>query len=209
MGSDIYGSFQKQTLPGIWVDIETEYKFNRHYQFFAFIGDVRNGYGFAGIKTGEPIKSPLAHRDLPGEIKKLNEEYENYGQYVDDCTYYGEYSRSHFLLKEYLESLNTLGNITKTCIISKEDHLEWSKTSVLESGLRKEPECSTFGGIYGKDILVVNDNAVELNEYTSYTHVRIEYEINLKDEFQYFTDEVNRLIEVHGTDQIRFVYGFD
>ena len=46
MGSDIYGSFQKQTLSGIWVDIETEYGFNRHYQFFAFIGDVRNGYGF-------------------------------------------------------------------------------------------------------------------------------------------------------------------
>ena len=42
-----------------------------------------------------------------------------------------------------------------------------------------------------------------------HTHVRIEYEINLKEEFQYFTDEVNRLIEVHGTDQIRFVYGFD
>lgn len=209
MGSDIYGSFQKQTLPGIWLNIETEYEFNRHYQFFAFIGDVRNGYGFAGIKTGEPIKSPLAHRGLPDEIKKLNEEYENYGQYNDDCVYYGEYSRSHFLLKEYLENLNTFGNITKTCIISKEDHLEWSKRPVLESGLRKEPECSYCGGISGKDILVVNDNAVELNEYTSYTHVRIEYEINLKEEFQYFTDEVNRLIEVHGTDQIRFVYGFD
>ena len=56
MGTDISGKFQKQINPGVWVDIETKYNFSRDYQLFAFIGNVRNGFTFGGVVTGQVIR---------------------------------------------------------------------------------------------------------------------------------------------------------
>ena len=37
----------------------------RNYNLFAFIGDVRNGFGFAGVVTGNRIEPQFPHRDFP------------------------------------------------------------------------------------------------------------------------------------------------
>jgi hypothetical protein len=44
---------------------------NRNYTLFAALSDVRNGYGFAGIPTGEPIPSSVAAgRGLPADLAR-------------------------------------------------------------------------------------------------------------------------------------------
>lgn len=57
MGTDIHGVFQRRNPETKqWEDIPHKYEMNRHYQLFAMLAGVRNGTGFAGVKTGEPVK---------------------------------------------------------------------------------------------------------------------------------------------------------
>ena len=203
MGTDINGKFQKQINPGVWVDIETKYKFSRHYQLFAFIGGVRNGYGFVGTTTGQYVNPLAANRGLPSDIVDHAK--------LDDCDYYfGDHSLSWFHVNEYLERILKEEKVLRTGFISKQAYLEWQKVPVMDSGLRASPSnCSISGGILGKNIITINDNSKEIQDNPHFTHIRIEYEIDLAEEFQYFTDEIKRLIDIHKTDQIRFVFGFD
>jgi hypothetical protein len=105
MGSDIYGVFQKQTLPGIWLNIETEYEFNRHYLLFAFIGNVNNGSGSLGYKIGQVINSPLAGKGLPHDIhfSENKDGYDHHEYYSFINPYNGSYS--WFSVNEYLDAL--------------------------------------------------------------------------------------------------------
>lgn len=71
----------------------------RDYDFFAIVGDVRNGYGFGGCPTGEafaPIGKGRSFYDLPFDAN----EDEDGGE---DSLDYGEHSRSWVTLKELLE----------------------------------------------------------------------------------------------------------
>ena len=57
MGTDIHGKFQKRNArTSDWEEVDTDYDFNRHYQLFAVLADVRNGYGFAGISSGDEVQ---------------------------------------------------------------------------------------------------------------------------------------------------------
>lgn len=58
MGTDIHCVFQKKCPEG-WEDIESEYEEGRHYTLFAWLGDVRNGFGVAGVKTHTEL-APLS-----------------------------------------------------------------------------------------------------------------------------------------------------
>lgn len=208
MGSDIYGVFQKQTLPGIWLNIETEYAFNCHYLFFAFIGDVRNGYGSLGCKVGQVINSLLANKGLPDDMcVSENKDGYAHNEYYPFINPYNS-SYSWFLVNEYLDALNDQTPVIGFGLITKHNYLKWLEEPVLESGLRTRPRCTLYADRFPKGTIIVNDNLVEIQNSPNYEYVRVEYLLFLKEEFQYFTDEVNRLIEVHGTDQIRFVYGF-
>ncbi len=67
MGTDVHAVAQiKKKGAHPWQTVPLEgWNQNRHYFLFAWIGNVRNGFGFAGIPTGEPI-TPLSDcRGLP------------------------------------------------------------------------------------------------------------------------------------------------
>jgi hypothetical protein len=53
---------------------------NRNYMLFAVLADVRNGYGFAGVKTHEPVKPLFADRGVPAnastEYKQIVAEWD-------------------------------------------------------------------------------------------------------------------------------------
>lgn len=204
MGSDIQGVFQKQTLPGIWVNIETEYKFKRHYLLFGFIGGVRNGESALGYTAGQVIDSPLANRGLPDDMREID-------SYNYPYSFINPYNTNYswFLVSEYLDSLSVISSTIRTSVITKEDYVVWVKSPVLESGLRLHPNCNVYSAELLKEATIVNDNLIEIQNTPAHTHVKIEYEVDLKEEFKYFTNEMKRLIQVHSTDKIRFVYGFD
>lgn len=206
MGSDIYGVFQKQTLPGVWNKIDTKYKFLRHYLLFNFIGDVLNEEGALGHVGGPAIDAPLAKRGLPDDLKEFDNQDGKYRVHSFITPYHGLYS--WFFVNEYLSALSVAPAAVRTCVISKEDYAAWLTWPVRDSGLRDHPDCRIYNVDRLKDAVVINDDSFEIQNTPGYTHVRVKYEIDLKEEFEYFTDEINRLIRVHGTDQIRFVYGF-
>ena len=67
MGTDIHGVWQKKVGES-WEDVESEYNQERHYYLFAWLGNVRNGFGFAGTPTHEPVASMTDCRGLPDDF---------------------------------------------------------------------------------------------------------------------------------------------
>lgn len=56
---------------------------NRNYDLFAILADVRNGTGFAGVKTGEPFNFISEPKGYPDDIsKELRHDIE--GEYNED-----------------------------------------------------------------------------------------------------------------------------
>lgn len=194
-------------MPGIWINVDTECVLYRHYRFFSFIGNVRNGHGALGSKTGQVINSPLADKGLPDDMRALIDESGYHRSYRFINPYNGDYS--WFLANEYLDALSKQENVIGFSLIAKKDYCKWLEEPVLQSGLRATPDCPRYFDRFPKSIIVVNDNLVEIQNTPDYEYVRVEYEIDLKEEFEYFTNEIKRLMRVHETDQIRFVYGFD
>jgi len=80
---------------GEWLSADELYD-GRNYNLFAILANVRNGRGFAGIKTGEgfnPISEPRGiPEDVSAEVAKIIEQW--------DCD---GHSHSHHTLRQLLE----------------------------------------------------------------------------------------------------------
>lgn len=212
MGTDVHSVFQKKTPAG-WEDVESKYDEGRHYALFAWIGNVRNGFGFAGVPTHDCIEPLSNNRGLPDDFEVIDDylhpipansfrgsmaEY-----YVDedsdpssDCHLnksMGDHSYSWLSADEILGA--TPPRILRTGIIGIKEFRAWDGNS--------SPEMWA-GGISGPGIMVAGSPS-EVKDDT--THVRIKWFEDTKESFAYFIDEVRRLKELHG--EVRFVFGFD
>jgi hypothetical protein len=189
MGTDIHGVFQAK-IDNKWETVETEFEFNRHYQLFAILADVRNGYGFAGIPTGDAVVPISEPKGLPKE-KRIME--------MEEMCDFGDHSFSWLSDKEMLDWYNGPEITVGRCgIISRKAYIAWDG---------KTPPDDYCYSRSGPGIRVINDSAVEKEMFPDYTDVHIEWVENLKEGVKYFFDEVKRLKETHG--EIRFVFGFD
>lgn len=79
MGTDIHLQVEVRGQDGVWkISPRKPFKTygdegfswdedpsGRDYNLFAFLGDVRNGFGFAGVRTGKRIEPQFAGRDVP------------------------------------------------------------------------------------------------------------------------------------------------
>lgn len=210
MGTDIHGIFQKRTPAG-WVDVTTDYDERRDYQLFSVLAGVRNGYGFAGVPTGEVVQPTDKPRGLPAdfpidgkdahpvttvELMGWRSKHHEEGEKVE--VWMGDHSHSWLTGAEILAWAEKAPTVTKTGILDREVYDTWDKTG--------EP-ASYCGGISGSRIVIVNDNAIEMAAMPHWTHVRCHWESNLRQELGYFFDEVARLVGEHG--EVRFVFGFD
>ncbi|QXM18542.1 hypothetical protein Phab24_id096 [Acinetobacter phage Phab24] len=222
MGSDIWYNFQnKQGDEWVNLDLDTsselvetetgwqfkkkQFRIGRHYQLFAVLADVRNGYGFAGCITGIPVVPISKPRGLPDDI-----EAERYDE-DDDYWYndYGNHSYSWLLGTEMLDWWKTAPTVTKIGILTLEDFLNWDGKS--------EYEGSWCGGISGNGVHVYDtlekDDAwiirnLDFKQYSHITHVRTSWQVDLKNELSYFFDGmIKPLVDEYG--EIRFVFGFD
>ena len=90
------------TSPNPYADIEGEpatvreswYR-SRNYSLFAMLADVRNGHGFAGSDTGDPVVPIADPRGLPSDVSpEVRSESEQIGE--------DGHSHSHFSLAELL-----------------------------------------------------------------------------------------------------------
>lgn len=212
MGTDIHGIFQRHdAATGKWLDVESKFDENRHYQLFAVLADVRNGYGFAGVSTGEAVKPIARPRGFPADfevdgedhpvadVSALTEWQRKYHKDGDPLVVWmGDHSHSWLTAEEMLAWYATAPTVLKTGVISREQYGKWDGKSSPDSW---------SGGISGPGVVVVNDNDIEKKERPAWTHVQIHWESGLKEELRYFFDEVTRLATEHR--RVRYVFGFD
>lgn len=67
MGTDIH-AVAECYRDGRWHLVEADIPRDRNYRAFAVLADVRNGYSFAGIGTGDPVTPIDEPRGLPDDL---------------------------------------------------------------------------------------------------------------------------------------------
>jgi hypothetical protein len=207
MGCDIHAVFQKRTDAG-WEDVPTTWDEGRHYFLFSVLAGVRNGFGFAGTPTYDPVKPISEPRGLPADFAMDGDAHPVasvellgwHARYHQDnepiARWMGDHSHSWLTADEILAYEKAGGQraVERTGVLSLEAYREWDKVS--------QPP-AWCGGVMGHGILVSVPG--EINERT--THVNVKWIRSQLDEIGYFFDEVRRLKGEHG--EVRMVFGFD
>ena len=202
MGTDVHGIWQAKK-DGKWVDIESKWDQDRHYFLFAWLADVRNGFGFAGVSTHDPIKPIAARRGLPPDFDG-GEEHPVHdvavmgrrAEYIEEgeppVMWLGDHSHSWLTADEILAAERP-SSVRKYGVLTLEQYNAWDKVS--------QPE-AWCGGVMGPNLHTSLPS--EIGPET--THVQVSW-IRTDDGLDYFVDEVRRLKELHG--EVRLVFGFD
>lgn len=172
---------------------------DRCYDTFAVMANVRNGYGFAGVSTGEgwtPISEP---RGVPEGFAISNEEHE--GQWM------GDHSFSWLLLSEledYFENRVPRVYRKHICV----DRETWEK---LESGELKNPKqwCAAKSG---PDVKVVEPFEARSGE--PFTDVAMTWDFPATDRLWLLKNYIEALRKLAsdegmGPGHVRLVFGFD
>ena len=212
MGTDIHGVFQRHDkATGQWHDVPSHYEQDRHYQLFAVLAGVRNGRGFAGIPTGEAVTPIAEPRGLPSDfamdddahplatVEHMDPGRRKYHQADEKLEQWmGDHTHSWLTGSEMLAWAEKAPKVVKTGVLDRAVYEAWD-------GASRPP--SYCGGISGRDVVLVNDNAVEKERTPNWTHIQCTWQSDLRVELAYFFDEVARLVAEHG--DARFVFGFD
>lgn len=206
MGADIHGVFQRR-VNDEWLDVPSEYTWDRHYALFALLANVRNGFGFAGVVTGQAVKPIATPRGLPddfviindGETHPIPDELASEWELQDakerhepPSIWMGDHSHSWLTSDEILS--HNWPVVWKCGIVAIKDFNNWDGVSAPQS----------YCGVISGGRVIVAENPCDVVDET--THVRIFWRSGIE-EFQYFIDEVKRLHELYGT--VRMVFGFD
>lgn len=189
MGTDIHLAVQAR-LNDKWEDTNTHvpaHARERNYELFAFLADVRNGYGFAGVKTGEPVVPQFADRGLPdGEGER---------------DYLGDHSFTWATLRELYEAPWDT-TFTSTGVVYESTYLAWDRTGSPRSWC---------GGIMGKDIVVIDEAAypAHIKAPNERTHIRVTWTWKplIECGFRRWVDSL--VAEGRDLDNTRVLIGFD
>lgn len=166
----------------------------RNYDLFGILADVRNGRGFAGVKTGEgfnPIAQPKGlPEDVSIEVQKESDRWDGDG-----------HSHSYFTIKELLEfNWNQLS--MKQGWVDKKEY-----QSYLENGV---PD-SWCGGVIGPNVLHVPNSDIlteDLPSVKKYTSVQwgTTYRATVGETF---FESIKKLQEFGADEDVRIVFWFD
>jgi len=179
MGTDIHLAAEVYK-EGRWHLVETELPDYRNYTAFAILADVRNGYGFAGFDTGEPVIPISEPRDFP---KDLSEELQALLDHVDGKSIYlGDDSFSWVTLQELLAYDMNQPRICRG-MVSPDEAERCHQTG--------EPPRSYVGW------------------HADPQWVKISWEEPLRDAAPLITDLIEALRPLGKPDQVRLIFGFD
>ena len=193
MGTDIHWVWEKKTPHG-WEAFDVD-RCDRNYLLFAWLADVRNGRGFAGVPAHKPITPIAAPRGLPTDTHIVNNSRDDRDpRYVTDehDVWLGDHSFSWLTGAEILaapraERLRRIGVVAlaeaRACEAEKRDPKHWS------------------GYVWGPKIVVSPLDAITPET----THVQMEWDE--PNPLQWFIDEVEERQKQHG--EIRVLFGFD
>lgn len=146
MGTDVHASFHyraknDETGADEWRFCEHNYEGDRHYHLFSWLADVRNGYGFAGVPTGNAIKPLSEPRGLPDDCifwpspktayKYESPEWRNY--WANGGEDYGDHSFTWLTADEIIAGIPEIQGRTKTGVLTLNEFNRWDKVSEPDS----------------------------------------------------------------------------
>lgn len=155
MGCDIH-PYIEQRINGKWTllrkqptrhgrkfDLPSIY--DRNYNVFAILADVRNGHGFAGVKTSEGFKPIHAPRGLPDDLSdELNRDYP---EDDEDAPWLGDHSFSWLGFREIFDY--DYSQITTLCgVVSAQEFFDWDWSDYS----RERGPKSWSGAVFGRSI---------------------------------------------------------
>lgn len=207
MGTDIHFTYESKDKKDNWKELEMDYDYGsryyigRNYMLFSVLADVRNGVGFAGVPTYDPIEAIAMPRGLPRDISVVNIDTDD-SEYPfgDDENYrYGDHSQSWLTSTEILEYFKSPRTTTRHGIINKDSYIKW------DGVIQPDIWC---GGISGPDVEIFDVQGIAGTLIPDkYSHVNISWVIDIAQELKYFVDGIRELEEQFG--EIRLVFGFD
>jgi hypothetical protein len=174
IGTDIHAMVQVRH-GGKWEEVPTRWEQRRHYLLFAWLANVRNGFGFAGVPTHDEIQPVAMPRGLPPGVS------------AEDLDL-GDHSYSWLLGSEILAAKRP-GMIHKIGIVGRKDYEAWDG---------KSTPSSWCGGVSGEGLLVSPPSRIT----PATTHVSIEWD--MEDGLDYFVGEIRRLMTEHGEIRLVF-----
>jgi len=127
MGTDIHVQIEMKpkdaeewiNVLGELPDVTTDYKFrpdamtNRKYNLFAYLAGVRNGTGFAGVSTHEPIQPKFPKRGLPDDVTERTKQ-----------KVFG-HNRTYATFEELNNCEPENVELRKTGLVTAKNYLEW------------------------------------------------------------------------------------
>lgn len=196
MGTDIHPVVQFRDANKEWHDIKVhpDTLDDRCYALFAVLANVRNGFGFAGVPTGQPVKPIAEPRGLPDDFDLEKHE--------SDDKYMGDHSFTWVTLRE-LNEYPWHETRMRTGVLTLEEWEKWDKLS--------EPE-NYCGGVMGRDIETVSHDAALYKLYprNKKIYVQVTWGQTIATSVRgFFTDVLPWLRTLGEPDEVRIVMGFD
>lgn len=223
MGTDIHAVVERR-INGVWEPVEVPEKLrvtyyepetttaryraidDCHYDLFAVLADVRNGYGFAGVATGQAVTPIAAPRGLPDDLSVLAQGWVDNDD--EDGMDFGDHSFSWVSLAELLVYPWHEGR-KKTGVIPLEEFARRERDGVTE-----RPE-GYSGSIFGPDIHTLStedarafiaSNASKPGRF----YVQIEWgQPILAADDVLLTEWIPWMQTLGAPDDVRLVFGFD
>ena len=193
MGCDIHGVLQTRYGQNDTWRTECEIERGRNYRLFAVLAGVRNGYGFAGVKTHDPVGPIAEPRGLPGDFERDGDEHNWY--FDERKTWMGDHSFSWLTLAEMKDWPHWDRPLAETGIVSLEVFKKWDGKSAPESWC---------GGVGGPNVIVGTPDNLK-----NATYVEIGWESRtMRDCCKTFLKWLDYVESAHGQN-CRIVFGFD
>lgn len=143
---------------------KADWDIDRDYDCFAILADVRNGHGFAGIKTGDGFEPIISFTDGDGELAHRR------GWPTDCCSELKaediDHSPSWLTLQE-LQAYDWKGQIArKTGVVSLPDYIEWraqktSRAPERYSGGVMGPSVETLRADHADRLLAIGERSAD------------------------------------------------
>ncbi len=179
----------------------------RNYDVFGLLANVRNGRGFAGIKTADgwtPLDEP---RGIPTDSTYQAEGDENY--------WLGDHSFSYATVRELLTFFATPQETIQYGVLSLDEYLQWAQGRTWKG--RHSP-ASYSGDISGPNIIVIPEvnrdaHATKAKAETligKRVHVRASWpETAIQAASGFYESALPWLTALGNPDDVRIVFGFD
>jgi hypothetical protein len=193
MGTDIHGFLEsRRRLSQGWFR-ECEIDDSRNYVVFAVLADVRNGYGFAGVPTHQPLKPIAEPRGLPEDRTA------GYGDDADGE--FGDHSFSWLTLAEIADWPGWDQTLHEEGWIRREQYAAWLEHPGVPRG-------GWSGGVSGRSVVHADHAANQFPD--GWTHVNVSWTRPLREPCATFLAWLDYAKAKVGDEREgRVVFGFD